>query len=755
MLYPQQKVYLHLDKLAYQAGETLWYRAYLVDARTHKPDTISKNLIVELVNSFGQISMIQQLKLSRGFSNGDFMLPDTLPEGLYQIKAYTNWMRNFGEAYFYSREVNIWNPEHAINLYRDDKLANKRFKRKSQRKAGKWDVQFFPEGGYLVEGLSSMIGFKAMNELGLGIDVSGDIVNKKNRKVASLNSLHLGMGVFSLTPEPGEKYFAQIRGEDGKKTRFALPEALKTGYVLNVTNPYDSLIRVRVRSNLPDDPVFLVCHIRGQLIHTGEYQISGGNANIEIPLVNVPEGIMHITLFDTKREPRCERLVFVRSDDLLNLDLQYEKNNYGTKEEVKLSLKATDAQGNPVQGNFSLAVSDRDLDNFAGDFQSGIVSNLLLTSDIPGKIEDPDYYFLQNDARTRQALDVLMMTQGWRRFLWNDVINENLIRIDYPIQNGLTVHGGVTREFLKLPLKNLPVTLTVLSEFNDVFTTTTDDQGRFVFDLPDYEDTISIEITARRRNGRKNLVIYIDASDQPETESFYSSYSRDMIVQGTNVIKPLPEPEEDTMQSRTEGIYYQPDFVLEVDENMGTYQNVLDMMKGRIPGVQVSGDNVLIRGTSSFLLSNEPLFLVDNVPVSIDHVLSMNPMDVERIEVLKGPSAAIYGSRGSNGVIAIFTKQGRFLIKGKLDFDMLGYHHPREFYSPRYGTGFDNMIEDFRSCLYWKPEIRTDKEGRAEVSFFNSEKTGRYFIVVEGITDEGRIGSSERSYTVRNSGSGT
>ena len=747
--YPQQKAYLHLDKLAYHAGERLWYKAYLVDARSHQPDTISKNLVVELVNSFGESSMIQLVKLQRGFSRGDFLLPDTLPQGLYRMRAYTNWMRNFGEEYFFSREINIWNSEHAAQLYRDDKIANKRFKKKSLRKSGKLDLQFFPEGGYLVHNLNSRIGFKGINELGLGVDVEGKIIDNQNLTVASFSSFHLGMGLFKLKPETGRKYTAVITSEDGKNIRFKLPEILDNGYVMSVSQQDESGIRIHIQSTYPDEPVFLACHIRGILIHASEYPVSSGETYIDIPLEDTPGGIMHITLFDSKREPRCERLIYVHPDDILNILVEKEKDEYGIREEVKLFLTVRDAEGNPVEGNFSLAVSDRDLENYAGDFQAGMVPSLLLTSDLNGRIEEPDFYFESGDARTREALDLLLMTQGWRRFIWNDVINEERLRIDYPIQKGLTINGNITKELFDLPIKNLPVTLTVLSEFNDVFTSRTDNQGKYVFHLPDYEDTITVEITARRLSGRKNLVIYIDDNDLPGTEQFYSSYSRDMIVQGTNVFKPPQVIEEDTMQSSTKGIYHEPDFVLEVDDQMRTYNSVLEMIQGRVPGVQVTGNKVLIRGPTSFYGSNEPLFLIDNVPTDVNTVQSMNPMDVERIEFLKGPGAAIYGLRGANGVIAIFTRRGRFMIKGKLEFDMLGYHKAREFYSPRYGTGFDHLVPDYRSCLYWNPQVYTDKEGKTEISFYNSEKPGKYFIVIEGITAIGQIGSSERSYMVR------
>ncbi len=746
--YPQQKVYLHLDRLAYQAGDRIWYKAYLVDARTHKPDTISKNLVVEILNSYGAVSMVQLLKLENGHSRGDFHIPDTLPEGLYQVRAYTNWMRNFGDEYFFRRDINIWNPGYYVNLYRDDKLASKKHKRKSSRKAERLDVQFFPEGGYLVDGMTSKVGFKAINELGLGIPVSGTVYDKKNNPVAEFKSFHLGMGTFAFTPEAGEKYTARVKAEGQKESRFDFPQVQGSGYSLQLIGNDRDGLRIRLGSTFENPTILLACHTRGKLVYAKDIQLEGEDTVLHIPTAGFPGGILHITLFDSNREPRCERLVYIHSDEIINLSIRQDKTEYEKREAVELTLVARDAEGRPVEGEFSLSVSDRDLQNNAGEFQSGIVSNLMLSSDIAGRIERPDDYFKNREKETLRALDCLLLTQGWRRFSWDDLINENPREINYEIQKGLIVRGKITRELLSIPLKNISVTLTVLSEFNDVFMTRTDSKGAFEFELPDYQDTIQVELTARKESGRKNLVIYLEHSELEGTEEIFSSYASQMIVRGSNTLRPMPEEEVDSMQQTLKGIYQTPDFVLEVDDNMRTYNSVLEMMQGRIPGVSISGNNVLIRGPSSLYGSNQPLFLIDNVPTDVYAVQSLNPNDVERIEVLKGPSAAIYGLRGANGVIAIFTKRGRFMIKGMLNFEMLGYHRPREFYSPRYGTGFDDLIVDDRSSLYWDPSVSTDGNGIARIRFYNSDKASTFHVVAEGITPDGEIGRTERSYRV-------
>lgn len=215
-----------------------------------------------------------------------------------------------------------------------------------------------------------------------------------------------------------------------------------------------------------------------------------------------------------------------------------------------------------------------------------------------------------------------------------------------------------------------------------------------------------------------------------------------MAITGTNVFRPVPVEEKDPNQSTLTGIHGEPDNVIYVDDKFASYNSVFDIIKGRIPGVMVTGDKVQIRGPNSFYLSTEPLYLIDDIPVDANAIETLNPQDVERIEILKGPSTAIYGSRGANGVIAVYTKRGRFMKKGILESQILGFYRPREFYSPKYETRFDFMKPDDRTTLHWAPTITLDSIGQAEIVFYSSDVKGTFDITVEGVTWDGEIGES-------------
>jgi TonB-dependent SusC/RagA subfamily outer membrane receptor len=746
--YPQEKVYLHLDKQTYKAGENIWFKAYFLDATTHEPSSHSNILIVELINSFGKTSMTRLLKLNGGFALGDFKIYDTIPSGLYEIRAYTSWMRNFGDDYFFRRQIEILNPEFSSQLYRQDKLANKKLKKKSIRKSEKIDVQLFPEGGDLVNGLESRVAFKAVNELGLGIDISGEVRSKKGDLITKFKSFYQGMGAFSLKPVPGEKYFAVITADEEKHDVVPVPGQLNSGFVLAVDNLSSSDITVNIRSTQNDTRISLIGQIRGKVYYNKSLIIKSGGTEVKVPRNIFPTGILQLTLFDQASVPQCERLVFINNNDFLKIGLETDRNNYGSREKISLKIDVKSPDNLPVIGNFSLSVTGNEYNKDRGDFYSGIVSYLVMSSDLKGQVQDPEYYFQKNAPETREALDYLMMTQGWRRFAWENVIGDIPMKISYVVEKGLSVEGKITSEFFGIPLKYLPVTLTVLSGFNDVYNTRTNDKGRYLFNLPDYEDTLDIEITSKRLSGRKNLVIYIDETVLPEKKVLFSSYSREMEITGTNVFRPVPEEPKDPNQSTIQGIHGTPDNVIYVDEKLASYNNVFDIIKGRVPGVLVNGNSIQIRGPNSFFLSTEPLYLIDDIPVDAGAVASLSPQDVERIEFLKGPSSAIYGSRGANGVVAIYTKRGKFMKKGILESQILGYYRPREFYSPRYGTRFDHLNPDDRITLFWAPSILTDSIGQAEAVFYSSDIKGIFDVTLEGVSPEGKIGKGTASFKI-------
>ncbi len=748
--YPQQKVYLHFDKDRYGAYERVWYKAYVVNATNHRPDSISTNLYVDLINPGGYVVQTELLQLQNGFAHGDFAFQDTVPEGIYRIIAYTNWMRNAGSEYFFSKNIYVKNPQFRTYATRYAVKTVRKSRRQNTRLSEKFDISFLPEGGNLLNGVENRVAFKAINALGHPAKVQGRLLDKKGNEVLTFESIHDGMGSFRFTPATGTKYVAMVKSGESKEQKFDLPEGIDKGIVLNADYAGKDSVTVSIVTNLgtgnmPENTrYFLLAQTRGKPEYSAEFDLKKESRSVSIPKNIFPSGITQLVLFNTSSRPVSERLIFINRQDQLDISILPSQKTVAARKQVSAAIRVRDKKGNPVSGDFSLSVMKASETALAGN----ILTSLLLTSDIRGNVEDPVFYFTGWDAGKEKLLDYVMMTNGWRRFNWDIVLQNEKVTPEFPVENGIEITGKITREFFKLPLKDIKVVLTILNQFNDVFTTRSGPRGNFAFTGLAYADTVAVKLEARRATGKKNLVIYIDQKENTRLRNM--NYVTEQILnrpgpEGKNYI-PEEEKEDDPFaeeNNRIYRIYSEPEKqnVIIVDEKLAHLQNVAQIIQGRIPGVMVRGNDINIRGINSFFASTDPLFLVDGVVVDKDFALSMSPYDVDRIEVLKGPEAAIYGSRGANGVIAIYTKRGKFMIKGELNFEMLGYHSARTFYSPRYDINPNEALEDDRTTLYWKPSLLTDQKGNTTVSFYTSDVTGRYIINVQGLSENGVAGA--------------
>ncbi len=756
--YPQQKVYLHLDKYKYNADERVWFKAYVVNATSHRPDSLSTNLYVDLISPGGYIVQTRLLRLEEGLANGDFAFQDTVPEGNYRIRAYTNWMKNAGKEFFYSREIYVANPEFKTYATREEVKAVKRSHRQNSRHTIKFDISFLPEGGNMLNGVENRIAFKAINVLGHSVEITGKLIDQKGNHVLDFSSVHDGMGAFRFTPVSGNRYTAVVSSSGSKEQRFKLPEGIDKGIVLSADYAGMDSIKVSIVTNLgpgnmpPNTRYYLLAQTRGVPEWSSTFDLSGTDRSMYIPKSVLPTGITQLTLFNSRPVPVSERLVFVNHQDQLHVSILPLTTSAPEREKVQAKIRVTDDRGIPVDGSFSLAVAREDEAAGTGD----ITSNLLLSSDIRGNVEDPDFYFTGWNEHKEKLLDYVMMTNGWRRFDWYTVLLNQKEPVKYPIEDGIEITGKITREFFKLPLRDIKVTLTILNQYNDQFTKRSAKDGSFAFTGLVYPDTVGVKIQAAKDNGKKNLVIHIDQRETSRIEDMNYVTMQHLRKPGPEGKYQMPEEEveEDPFAEENNRIYRihsepgKQDVII-VDESMQHFQNVAQIIQGRVPGVLVSGNNVTIRGISSIYGSNDPLFLVDGVVVDKNYALSMSPYDVARIEILKGPNAAIYGSRGANGVIAIYTRRGKFMIKGVLTFEMLGYYTPRTYYSPRYDLRRDEALEDDRTTIYWAPFITTGPDGEAEVSFYTSDIGGTYTLDLQGLSPNGKTGSGSASIEVK------
>lgn len=746
-----QSIYLQLDKETYYANEKIWYKAYLLSEPTLTPDTASDHLYVELIDPYSRVVQIERIYADPEKSSGSFYLSDTIPEGIYQIRGYTNWMKNFSPKFYFSQNIEVRNPNKQYQITPKQAKKNNRILKKLDKNEKSFFVGFFPEGGNLLEGIESRVAFKAENTFGEGVEITGYVIDKNKNKIANFHSEHLGMGSFSFKPEKDNSYTAFVQFPDGSKQKMPLPTPVRNNVGIKLTTSSD-YINITMRSNKPasnDRPAnefILFGQVRNKIYFVANQNLLDGDSVFTIPNEVFPTGVVHFTLFNNRLQPVAERLHFINHNDFLNFDIK----NYSEQDSIHIDILPINhlEENEDFHGSISVVMTDRNKQLYS---EKNIITELLLTNDLPGRIENPSYYFNSNNPMVEEHTELLMMTHGWKRFIWNDVTNGNYPEIKFPFEKGITINGQITREIFEFPLSNVDVDLYILDVYNDEFHTVTDKNGLFLFDHMYYPDTVHAKIVARKPNGGKNLLIHLNEySYDPVTGrygNFFLTNSSKIDMKSYRKMMGIKAKEEILAREKEldsiykDNIYGKPDFVLWGKDIPSGYSNLLDAMKGRIPGVNITGNNVIIRGTNSIMSSNDPLVLIDGVPTDLDAINYISVQDVDRVEILKGSSTAMYGCRGANGVIAVYTKNGMFMKKGEINFSMLGYNVTEHFYSPSENTIQSRVeIDQLPLTIFWYPDIKFKQNESMHVTFPGKLPDKLIYIIFEGISNKGRPG---------------
>jgi hypothetical protein len=769
---PVEKIYLHLDKPSYVAGETLWFKAYLQNSQSDTSD-LSKVLYVELISPFLKIQDSKKLFITQLSSFGEIELPDTLSEGIYRVRAYTHYLRNAGTDYFFDKQVKIFNSR------------NRQKKTSPLTKSGEIDLQFFPEGGELVYGLRSTVGFKAVNSQGLGVAVEGEIYDNEGIKAATFKSNPLGMGSFKLTPSLNRIYQAKLKLASGKEASYYLPNVKQNGFVLGLENMPENRLRLRIFANLSGlegkaKHFFIIAQQNGEIFYSVK-DTTGKNALMsDIPKRNLPQGIVHFTLFDGNNVPQAERLVFINHQDFLRFSIGKSKESYQPREKIDLSVFIANAVGQGAETDFSISVVDEGKTTLIEN-EDNILTNLLLTSEMKGNIEQPAFYF-QNTPESEKALDDLLLTQGWRRFKWSELINKELGDSFYKIEKGITI-AGIAKNGIGAPFKNANVS--VLNAINNIaLVAKTDDNGRFEVSGLNFNGSADFAIQVENEKKTKAERIAITSATPPAVGAKSDFF--DLILNTLKNTSPsnsqnTPTPNFSTNTQVLESVvvsstalsandpyksmkpYGTPDVSVRgevlVINAKGT-SNVLYGLKGQAAGVQVGSDangnfGVLIRGgINSLLGSSTALLLFDGIPVDFDFFNSVSPEDIDHIDIIKSEKAAAYGTRGSNGAIAAFSRRDYKAVDkrvGLINERVAGYSLAREFYNPNYITmkKEERNRKDTRTTIYWNPQIYADVNGAANISFFAADETTKYRVIIEGRSWRGTLGRKEMVIEVK------
>jgi len=773
-----EKAYLQFDKPYYAAGDTIYFKAYVTLGERHQLSNLSGVLHVDLINTNNKIDQLIKLQLDSGIAWGDFALPDSLPNGNYRVRAYTKWMLNRGEEYFFDKTFEI-------GSIKEKRVPENFLKKPGQTSIGKADVQFFPEGGSLVTGIRSKVAFKAVGINGLGVNVKGVIVDNENKEAGTFASAHLGMGCFYLDPEEGKTYKARLTYADGREDIADLPKPDPRGIVLSVNNDSIPTATVRIMTNKAyfienRDKEYALVIYSGGIATTVTCRLDSMVITLGILKRRLHTGIATVTLFSPMGEPHCERLLFVQNYDQLNIGADSNKTTYAKREKVKIELNIKDRAGNPSSGHFSVSVTDESQVPVDENNESTILNNLLLTSDLKGYVEQPNYYFTDTSTNASKNLDLLMLTQGYRRFEWKQVLDSGNTPLAYQPEKGLEISGMVKNLFGK-PINKGTITLLPLKG-GPLLSSVSDDKGLFHFTNLVFADTTHFVLSAvNARNKNTTKITYF--ADKPINVSAAIQLPFARSVSDTAMAAYL----ENTKNERNEFINYgrgkgimlkevkirdkklddqyktqslagagNADQVMHADEIERIQGSLITSLNGRLRGVSFPyGVPVLTLNMFSGIGVNavQPMLVIIDGTEGGD-INTLNASDVETVEVLRFASASIYGMGGGGGVLIITTKQGGgsnskdIASIGILPIAPKGFYKATEFYSPKYDYATAGKQRDLRSTIYWKPEIVTDKNGNASFEYYNADGTDTYRVVIEGTDGKGNLGRQVFRYNV-------
>lgn len=778
--YPFEKVYLHTDKPHYFLNDTIWIKAYgLMDVGQENPvQTTSVPLYVELLQN-GLLPYVSRIiiKLEDGLGQGDIVLPRNMKPGVYTLRAYTEWMRNFGQEVFF--EKNLWVGELGDGW-------------EFVKKEPELKLNFFPEGGYLVGGLDSKIGFKATDAMGKGMDVQGLILNSKKDTVLRFESAHMGMGSMEFTPKAGETYEVWARSSQVPWKRLNIASIQDEGVVLKVDLLWqEDKTKIQISHNyrFPPQELHLLVQSKGKVVARKMFDANQKSHEWVIDQDDYLPGVYTFTLMDEETRLLAERLVYFLPFAQGTAEFLTEKNSYRPKDKVRMDIQVVDEFGSPVEGNFSVSVTDAyqvmHLEH-AGDIRA----YLNLVSELKGQIESPGYYFNKENDNAAAFLDNLMLTQGWRRFNW-----ENLAKMadepKYLPEAGLTLSGRVFRTNDR-PVDEVHQLTMLVKHFYGgpiVYEGETDSLGNFSFVGMDYQDTVGIFLQAHvereRRSGRKrdvkrnDLEIFKKEIPEPRMASIIGLPSGDQYRDFDDYIVSVKEARDIEEQFRlgrelelgevtvrgrrsqlipdNRAIQYSnnPELSMVVTEELYSFQNIYQLIRGRFPGVNVVGNvfdfvnppAILMRGgqiRGSGL--NGARIFIDGMPVDPMWAMNLPVPEIERVDILRSLNrSAVFGADGAGGVVNILTKGGNpnrdwseVDILGNATIVSQGYAPIREFYTPPAVPEINAPFAlDFRSTIYWQPMVQTDPRGKAYIEFRLTEGSPEVRVSLEGISNKG------------------
>jgi hypothetical protein len=766
-----EKAYVHFDNSRYASGQTIWYKAYLLNGI--EPSLISKNFYIDWYDDHGKLISSTITPITFCYSMGNFNIPEKYNGKFIQAIAYTKWMRNFDSAYFFKQQFPI--------ISSNDKQGNQIIS------FSETTVQFLPESGNLILDKQNVIAFKAVNQLGLPESYYAIIKNKAGDSITSCKSIHDGMGKFLLMPIANESYIVEWKDLMGNNHQTKLPDAIHEGINLVIESGSNNRIfHIQRTHTVPESMknLVLVGQMNGKILFKANINLSDKESiSSTLPISKISSGILQLTVFDANKIPVCERLLFVKNNDyLINATIKADTINTVKRGKNIIEIELADSS----YANFSLAITNAELNSTP---EKSIASQLLLQGDLTGNIFKPAYYFNSSADSVANHLDLVMLTNGWRRFKWNTILNNPLPILSFEKDSAYqTLIGKIdafsTRKNSTPTSINLFLSAKDSSEF--MLTVPIQSDGNFSAKNVVIYDTAKIfynlngsKLTPKSKVHIDNDFFKVDTKQPMLSESYNVDTTGlakfqdlveeqkkiDRLKQKTTLKEVTVYAKEKTRIKQLDKKYTQGVFSGEAAGafDMSTLQNashtqtIFDFLTGKVPGLVIGNSNgglatekvVTYRG-------GRPSFYLNEKYIQTTQLPNINMGEVDYIKVFNAPFVggmsenSVNGSSFASGAaIAIYTKIGGDLNTEKtkyntsgMDYQMqAGYAPVTEFYAPNYAEREQaNATVDLRSTLLWNPWINLDKTNKKVIiRFYNNDIAHSFRLILEGMDSKGKL----------------
>lgn len=739
---PIEKVYIHHDRTDYYAGETVWMKIYQTSSAN--ASAASQIVYADLIDPQQNAVLQTRWKLKDGRAEACLELPEDLPAGHYQLRAYTRWMQNFAPEGFFHQELTVYGPQPSGEDANDKEDTA---------------IRFFPEGGWMIEGLTNRVAFEITGRYAEDIKEIF-ITNEKEDTVAIASpSLH-GKGLFSFLPQPGMRYEAHL---PNIRQTYPLPQCKERGFALS-TEHRDGKFRIRMAHNLTEKEAsahqwFIVLHREGELIVEVPIDTRNKIGLISFPIDELPAGTFTVSLIDESYQAWWERLAFVRFPEQLNLLIRTKHEKQNGHKSVKLILHSTDRNGHPQPGAFSLAAVDATLEQTSK--RSNLTSYLFLGSELQGNLRYlPDYW---NPARpdAMERINLLLLTQGWRRYEL-ELLTETPQPPSFPMELGLSLSGKVDVLGNK-KLKDITIEAILrqdsLREYAEL---KPDEKKRFVLDGIEFTGTKDVILTARDKKEKAYPIVLDVPHSSPAghyrptpfdaKQSFATAWKVNRYIEPRIGKTPILLGEVEITAQKTDPMEkrrtYGAGFVknaVNIEANTASGR-VIDYLR-RVPGISMiyGGDPAYpmiphVNGTPGKTPAS--IVLDGSLQRMPEFVFDMDISQIERIEVLQ-PTATMFGGFNTGGVICLYRRPvgGEKETTRQAVCQWIGYNQAKTFYLPAATDNDFFNLPQARNTYYWNPTVTTGADGRAEISFFLNERENKKITVhCEGISTNGITG---------------